>query len=426
MKKRGQQLALFVVVMLGGAALSLGYGVFNRDHPDTKRAEMVWVAQNLAFHGQFANPFPVRETGATAIVAPAYPFFLAMLLALFGPDYGGIAIVWIVALMHGLHAALLIQLSRSVFQDQRPGAWAAVVAVAFPTVRFMPAWEAVSAATVLLVFCTVALRWLQQRRAGVGGVALLGMLAGFLVLVNPVAALVAVIWAVLLFCEYWSGFQRPIASVACFGLMLFVTPLPWAIRSQIVLGAPVIKNTLGMTLDASNNDCASSSVVLTWRSGCYGKHHPHDNRAEADLLATMGEVKYDAFRLHTALSWIGSNSGAFLRLTVRRTFEFWFPNTAEGPYAYAISLVTLLSLAGFVMMRRKNILFLRFAAWALLLYPLVYYIVYSSSRYRVPILWISLLGAGYFLQAVWERFECWRAAHWSRMSESDPASGSKP
>jgi len=35
-----------------------------------------------------------------------------------------------------------------------------------------------------------------------------------------------------------------------------------------------------------------------------------------------------------------------------------------------------------------------------LLYPLTYYIVVSGIRYRVPILWVSTLAAGYGLAAV--------------------------
>lgn len=372
---------------------------------------MVAVAENLVRHGQFGNPFTTRETGPTAVVAPAYPLFLAALFGLFGSVHGRIMALIFAAIVHGIHAALLVQFSCIAFRDQRPGIWAAALAVVFPTIRFMPAWEAISAATGLLTFCIVSSCSLQERRTGAGSVALLGLMAGFLVLLNPVVALVAVIWAALLFRAHWMDLRRPMVAAACFGLMLCAAPMPWAMRSQAVLGAPVIRNTLGMTLGASNNECASSSLVLNFRSGCYQWHHPHSNRAEADLLVSVGEVKYDAYRLRTALDWVRSNPSAFLRLTARRTLEFWFPNTAEGPYAYAISVVTLLSLAGFVIMARRSIPFLRFTIWASLLYPLAYYIVYSDSRYRIPILWISLLGAGYLLQAVWERYQSWCTAH---------------
>jgi len=33
-------------------------------------------------------------------------------------------------------------------------------------------------------------------------------------------------------------------------------------------------------------------------------------------------------------------------------------------------------------------------------YPLVYYVMVSDIRYRIPILWLSCLTAGYFLHAL--------------------------
>jgi hypothetical protein len=35
-----------------------------------------------------------------------------------------------------------------------------------------------------------------------------------------------------------------------------------------------------------------------------------------------------------------------------------------------------------------------------LLYPLLYYVVVSEERYRLPILWLSCLAAGYLLTAI--------------------------
>jgi predicted neutral ceramidase superfamily lipid hydrolase len=128
----------------------------------------------------------------------------------------------------------------------------------------------------------------------------------------------------------------------------------------------------------------------------------------------MGELKYNTYRRQTAVAWITANPRAFFYLTVHRVFEFWFPNMAEGPYAVMISFITILSLAGFVLMARWRESFLQFAICASLVYPLTYYVVLSDSRYRIPILWISLLGAGYFMQAVWRLCPRWRTAHKNR------------
>jgi hypothetical protein len=38
-----------------------------------------------------------------------------------------------------------------------------------------------------------------------------------------------------------------------------------------------------------------------------------------------------------------------------------------------------------------------------MIYPLMYYIVVSDLRYRTPVLWLSLLPAGYFLSMLTNR-----------------------
>jgi len=405
------RLALFALTAVAGAVSCLFYAPVGANHPNAGGGEMIAVAENLVRYGYFGNPSPGRYTGATAVVAPAYPFFLAILLKLFGPHCGRLWVVVFAAVVHGVHAALLIPLSRVVFRDQSPGVWAAVFTVVFPVVRFMPAWEAIFAASGLLAFCLTVARWISGRHFSSLRALALGVMSGLLVLVNPVAALVAVVWTAFRLLAYWKALTRPFMSVACFGLALCVTPLPWAIRNQVLLGAPVIKSGLGWNLYASNNDCAESSLARNFWTGCYDKH---TGAREVDLVCQMGELKYNAYRRQTAVDWITANPRAFFYLTVHRVFEFWFPNMAEGPYAVMISFITILSLAGFVLMARWRESFLQFAICASLVYPLTYYVVLSDSRYRIPILWISLLGAGYFMQAVWRLCPRWRTTHKNR------------
>jgi hypothetical protein len=50
---------------------------------------------------------------------------------------------------------------------------------------------------------------------------------------------------------------------------------------------------------------------------------------------------------------------------------------------------------------RQRITFFILGVW--LLYPPVYYVMVSMDRYRYPILWTSLLPAGYFLAWLTER-----------------------
>lgn len=50
---------------------------------------------------------------------------------------------------------------------------------------------------------------------------------------------------------------------------------------------------------------------------------------------------------------------------------------------------------------RQRIGYFIVAVW--LIYPTMYYVMVSSDRYRYPILWTSLLPAGYFLAWLTEK-----------------------
>lgn len=158
-----------------------------------------------------------------------------------------------------------------------------------------------------------------------------------------------------------------------------------------------MKDNFGMTLDASNNDCARPSLIESLREGCYQSHHPAWSRDEVQLLIRLGEVPYDALRTSTALRWIRANPRRFLELTRHRVADFWFPRAEGGIYAYTVWFLSLATAPGLFFLWRRRTGFALPALAVLAAYPLLYYVVVSDVRYRYPILWLSLLPAGYLL-----------------------------
>jgi hypothetical protein len=79
--------------------------------------------------------------------------------------------------------------------------------------------------------------------------------------------------------------------------------------------------------------------------------------------------------------------------------EFWFPD-APGEAAYGFALGTLLSIPGIILMAKRREPVTLYVLFVWLVYPLVYYIVVTCDRYRYPILWTSLLPAGYCIVSV--------------------------
>jgi len=157
-----------------------------------------------------------------------------------------------------------------------------------------------------------------------------------------------------------------------------------------------------MTLYASNNDCAESNFAENARNDCYP--HPNVSVSEARLLRALGEVQYDRKRIADTKYWIAQNPIRFMKLTLKRVWEFWFPRLGDRAYmTYIIWLATALSIPGLILMARRREPVTVFTAAVLLIYPMLYYLVFTSVRYRYPVLWLSLLPAGYLAHQTMKR-----------------------
>jgi hypothetical protein len=209
---------------------------------------------------------------------------------------------------------------------------------------------------------------------------------------------------VFLFASYRPGWRQALSQSAAMSLVAILCLAPWLVRNYRTWHAILLRTSFGITLYSSNNDCASSSMVKERMSGCFQAMHPVDSLSEAQILRQMGEVPYDRLKKAEAIAWIRSHPARFAQLTASRFVEFWFPD--PHPYwfrCYVIWTITLLSLPGTILMvrHRQRISFFLLGVW--LVYPPVYYVMLSADRYRYPILWTSLLPAGYFLAWLSER-----------------------
>jgi hypothetical protein len=352
--------------------------------------ETVAIARNLAFTGTYGNPFAVGASGPTAVIAPLFPVYLAGLVKIFGdtPAFA-FAATLAVALAQAIHAALLPRVSVLFFGTVSPGIVAGVLsAFAF---RLIPQWDATFTACVLLLFILHATPGTSRCIILFGGV------AGLLLLTNPSSILVTGPWM----------FYRCIVdkvSVLRFGgfaAIVFLVALPWILRNEVQLGTFSVKDNFGMTAYASNNACAQSSIAASASNGCYDAMHPNKSAAELRLLNELGEAGYDKVRTADTIRWVRTHEHAFLALTAKRIFEFWFPawSPGSGPryLTFVVWAATLLSLPGFLLLLRRSVPVAWFLIAVAALYPLLYYVVVSDVRYRYPVLWISLLCAGYLL-----------------------------
>ena len=386
-------------LFLGGTASAALYALFGPAVSIRGGGEMVAIGLNLARNGFFGNPFaPTLATGPSAVVPPFYPAFIGFLTTTLGDSAAWIVLATAVLLVQGLHASLLPDVSRRFFGDSRPGIYAALICIALPVYSWMPYWDAMYTATGLMAMCLastsgIALDWPWYRFAS-----FCGLCAGLLALAGPTSVLVSVPWMLWVLAGRRVPVWKTARSCVCFGAVLTIVILPWCLRNYYEIGTLSLRTNLGMTLFATNNDCAVPSLYGELESGCYQTHHPAGSLAEAQTLQRMGEPAFDRYRIAATAAWAQAHPRRFLHLTAARVAEFWFPSANYGLYAGCIWLVTALSIPGLWLLRRERAV--RFTASVFLLYPCLYYVVASDYRYRYPILWLTLLPAGYAIHSV--------------------------
>jgi hypothetical protein len=372
------------------------------------------LAHNLLNEHQFANPFEPLDTGPSALLAPAWPVFLALEMKTFGGGNAGdvYAIRWAAVLIIALTTALFPVFSRRLGMGEFNGIIGACIWILGKPV--MVPWDGFYGAILLAVTCYVYREYLEESAQSAGRRAwILGCLMGFMMLTIPgVAPLLAAGLA-------WEIWRRKIAFFKKSLLPLILLPAlivsPWTVRNYLVFHSLVpIRDDFGLVLWEANNDCAQFSAVLNWTSVCPENHHPNKDLNEAKRVLELGEPKYFELRRQEALHWIWDHPVRFLKLAAMRFVFFWMPSESGTIHVghgrhlerVVIYLMTLLSGAGLLILYQKDARSAAICMSCLTLYPLVYYILQFEDRYRYPIMWITfLLGAlpitTYMLRGFW-------------------------
>ncbi len=385
-------------------AAGLAFGVYQFFHPEGLSLgpgnEMPLIARNLVADGLYGDSFESMRTGPTAINPPLYPLFLALCMLLFPARFHFIVVVLIANItVNALVAALLPQVSRLLWGTLAPGIAAGVLSIAASQV--MPGWDANCVQLGVMLFCLAATQLVPGQGDSSWHGALAGVALGILFLLNQVVLLIATPWIAFLLVARRTRLREMLRFLIPFGLAALLVNLPWLIRNFGIWGEFVTRTSLGIVLHSSNNDCAEPSIYQELQNGCFAATHPEKSVTEAALLKSMGEPAYDRLKTAEAMAWMRSHPRSFLRLTLARIAQFWFPLQSPPRYsAYVVWIITLLSIPGFFLMLHRRVPSAVFLGAVFLLYPLPYYVASSALRYRVPILWLSSLTAGYFLTAV--------------------------
>ena len=348
--------------------------------------EMGRIGASLASGQGFSHPFG-PPTGPTAWEPPLYPYLVAGVFRLFGIYSRASAFVLLAinSVFSALTCIPIFLIAKRVFSERvavgSAWAWALLPNVMFWCTRWV--WETSLSALLLAVIFWLALTmedrdgWLPWFEFGaLWGITALNStsLLSFL----PAAGL----WA-------WHRRQqqgkKSIGGVVLASILFFACITPWLVRNERTFGKFIfIRDNVGSELRLGNGPGADG----TWMEYL----HPTQDVYGMRQYQAMGELAYIAMREREAIDYIEADYARFAGLCAKRFIYFWAgPPKATQPWwtndvknsLFLASSVLMFWGLGRALRQRRHGAGLLF--WLILLVPAIYYIVFPSPRYRVPI-----------------------------------------
>lgn len=400
-----------LTIMLVGLVLRLA--IMTAEHtytikPGQENYSLGWETGKIAYSvatGQgFSSPFQ-GHTGPTAWVAPLYPYLVAGVFRIFG-IYSQPSI-WMLLAINSVFSALTC-LTLYFIAKQTLGTttalwsawlWAVLPYSMYWAIRWV--WE--TSLSALLLSATFLLVLRLQNSDSLTRWSLFGFTWGLIALSNP--SLLSLLPFMLAWVCY-ARFRERRKWILAAGVAVFVFALsmaPWLIRNFEVFGKLVfIRSNFGYELRLGNYEGADG--LWAWQ------RHPSQDASEFNEYARLGELAFVRERGREAVRLIGSHPAAFVWLSLKRAFYFWFgtPRSSRIPglslSRYVVFLLsTVFGFGGLCLMikQRKQGVFLY--AILMLVYPVVYYITFAHPRYRHPIEPEMMILAVYFIYSLISR-----------------------
>lgn len=387
-------LAIYLLALLVRLLLLFGFHRYEIGRPET-----VKIAMALAASGSFADPYAV-PTGPTAHSPPVYPLLISPLYAIFGDTRrADLARMIFSALVACSEYALLPYVARALGLGIRPGVLAGFAGALIPLHHwpecmgdFETAWAAVFLELSVLFFA----RFLKKPPVSPASAARAGGWWAFGLLLAPNVLPVLLGFAAVV--AWRRGLGRPGALRWCavFTGAMLAGIAPWLARNYVQLGGVAfVRDNFGLELYVSNNDQALADAGPNMGTSFFQTEHPHPNRAAAEQLKREGELNFERERLRRTAAWIRGNPGKFLRLTLARFRNFWFPDLRFRINQLALWAITCAGFTGLGLLLFENRLAAATLASVLATFPAVYYVLQNNLRYQHPIYWVLLLLGAY-------------------------------
>ncbi len=311
-RARGRTIAAIVIVAIVlrfvFSAWVVGLGAMTRGDEEDYHA----IAAHLVGDGTFAG----GDGHVTGRRPPGYPFFLAGIYALAGPDpvAGRVAQV----LLGGFVVLLTALVARRVFDGATALAAAALAAVS-PFLIFASGYLLTE--NLYMVFLLGAL-WVVPRvrdleAASTARAVAVAALLGLATLTRP-TGLPVLEWTIAaLLVLGASGWRRRLVRAALVVAVFAVILAPWVVRNARVMGGWMLTTHGGITFYQGNNPAVAS--VAGWRGGAA----PLGALPHFDTLSTLSEVDRDRMAWQLGRDYLRENPGEIPALVGWKLVRFW-------------------------------------------------------------------------------------------------------
>jgi hypothetical protein len=375
------------------------------------------IAYSLATGKGYSSPFE-RDTGPTAWLAPIYPLLVAGLFKLFG-IYTRAAFLGAVILNILFSSAACVPIFYAAKRVAGVGvaslsAWLWALFTNAVMIPFEWIWDtslsALLAATILWATLEVAesLRW----RDWLG----YGLLWGVALMTNPaLASLFPLLLGWLTYRTRHEG-RWHLARPAFAAALALLCCLPWTVRNYVVFHRFIpLRSNFGFELYVGNNENYDERHRTLPTAITYDR--------EVLRYLRMGETAFMEEEKRKALRFITTHPRVELELTAKRFLDFWV-GSPEPLYKFRETdslLIRGILLGGFLtslgallgvalLFFRRNKYAFPLAAFPVA-FPLLYYLMHASLRYRHPIDPVVLLLTAIAAAALFRRvFRSTRAA----------------
>lgn len=391
---------VFASIFLLGFSVRVALLIATDTWPDSENYELVRVAWSIARGDGFSNPFLSGNTGATAHVAPVYPYLLAAIYKTFGLiNFADLVKQVLACATSAMIFAHLPSIAQAAGMARRVGVLGGVIGALTPMsidVEVIGRWETHVAT---LLFVTALLYWMRhfkQKRLSWKQGAFSGLLWGLLLLTSP--SFVTVLFALIVLAVAQRRHRtRPALSYLLTVVVTVATVLtPWTVRNYRTFGTFVfVRDNAGLEFYLSNVPSARRSMNDNLLAGA-GKLHPFGSAAARQRVQQVGEVAFSRECMRKFIDNVIAEPVASTRRIAQRILWMWFPVGEHSirdsmlPRDLIACSITLLAFLGLYSLPSELDARKTFAV-VLFSYPLVYYLIQTTMRYRLPIVWITCL-----------------------------------